>query len=75
MVLSIALPPPPHTAAVGDECSQQGSSREGHQKMVMEIPTIVLALRPAVPESGLVVAITGSETEPVVKDYESVGYV
>ena len=27
-----ALPPPPHTAPVGDECTQHGSSREGNHK-------------------------------------------
>ena len=30
--LSTALPPPPHIAPVGDECTQHGSSREGHHK-------------------------------------------
>ena len=29
--MSTALPPSPHTT-VGDECSQQGSGREGHQE-------------------------------------------
>ena len=32
MWLSTALPPSPDTAAVGDECSQQGSSRERYQE-------------------------------------------